>query len=77
MTLEDWRLDEGLTYRALARVLSSGEMHVTWETVRRWCLPEEDALSRAPDRRWMRRIYEVTGGQVTPNDFAGISPQDE
>lgn len=72
MTLEDWRLEEGLTYRALADRLSDANLRVNEETARRWCLPEGDALSRTPDRAWMRRIFEVTDGAVTPNDFAGI-----
>lgn len=72
MTLEDWRLDEGLTHDALAKLLSEENHTVTKETVRRWCLPEDDPLSRTPDRAWMRRIYTVSDGRVTPNDFAGI-----
>lgn len=75
MTLEDWRLDEGLTYLTLADRLSEPNHTVTPETVRRWCLPEGDPLSRTPDRRWLRRIYEISNGQVTPNDFAGIGNQ--
>jgi hypothetical protein len=72
MTLEDWRLIEGLTYKALAAKLSNDNMQVTPETARRWCLPEGDALHRTPDPAWMRRIYGVTAGAVTPNDFAGL-----
>lgn len=76
MTLDDWRLDEGLTFARLAALLSEGFQPVTPETVRRWCLPEGAALSRMPDAPWLRRIYDVTGGKVTPNDFAGIPEQE-
>ena len=72
MKLEDWRLDEGLTHRALADALAYDGRTVTPETVRRWCLPEDDVLSRTPDRGWLRRIHALSGGQVTPNDFAGV-----
>jgi hypothetical protein len=72
MILEAWRLDEVLTHRALADRLAYDGRTVTPETVRRWCLPENDPLSRTPDRGWMRRIHEISNGQVTPNDFAGV-----
>ncbi|MGJ8626276.1 MAG: hypothetical protein ACSHXB_04875 [Sulfitobacter sp.] len=29
-----------------------------------------------PRRKLLERIYEVTGGQVTPNDLTGIHPPD-
>ncbi len=73
MTLEDWRLLEVLTYTQLAERLSEEDQTVAPETVRRWCLPESDELSRMPDRFWLRRIHALTGGKVTADDFAGIS----
>lgn len=72
MTLDDYRLEEGLTYARLAALLSEGNEKVTAETVRRWCLGEDATLRRVPTTKWMRKIYEISGGKVTPNDFAGI-----
>lgn len=72
MTLEDWRLQEGLTNKALAELVSSQDQQVSEETVRRWQLPESSSIHRRPDGPQMRRIFAITGGMVTPNDFAGI-----
>jgi hypothetical protein len=72
MTLEDWRLEEGLTYARLAELLSEKDQAVSAETVRRYCMPEEQSLSRIPDPPMLRKIFRVTQGKVTPNDFAGL-----
>lgn len=72
MTLEDWRLEEGVTYARLAELISTKDHKVSEETVRRWCLSEDHQLSRTPSRAEMRRVYAVTHGAVTPNDFAGL-----
>lgn len=67
MTLHEWRLDEGLTLQRLADALGISE-----ETARRYALPETDPMSRMPDRQMLRKIFSVTGGKVTPNDFVGV-----
>lgn len=72
MTLEDWRLDEGLTYARLAELLTTPDHKVNPELARRWCLEEGQPLRRMPDPPMLRHIYQVTQGQVTPNDFAGL-----
>lgn len=72
MTLDDWRLDQGLSYNRLAEMLSTANQEVKVETVRRWCLPEDAPLARMPDREMLRRIFTVTGGAVGPNDFVGL-----
>jgi hypothetical protein len=75
MTLDDWRLDQGLTFKRLAELLSTENQTVDTETVRRWCMPESATLARMPDRIWLRKIYEVSGGLVAPNDF--VLPPEE
>jgi hypothetical protein len=40
------------------------------ETVRRYRAGE-----REPDFETMSRIFHLTDGQVTPNDWAGVSPR--
>lgn len=72
MTLEDWRLDEGVTYARLAELLSDKDQHVSAETVRRYCMAEDHPLRRNPDPPMLRKIYKLTLGKVTPNDFAGL-----
>lgn len=72
MRLEDWRLEEGLTYAKLADLLSTPDQHVSAETARRYCMEEGEDLRRFPEAAMLRRIYTLTGGKVTPNDFAGL-----
>lgn len=69
MTLDEWRMDQVLSFRQLAERLSSPDQRVDTETVRRWCMTEDAPLARMPDRMWLRKIYTVTEGAVTPNDF--------
>ena len=64
MTLEEWRLKMGRSYARMG-----GELGVSEETARRFCLPEKHALSRFPDRAMLRKIEALTGGQVTAADF--------
>lgn len=45
---------------------------VARETVRRWRTGARD-----PDLETMARIFDLTGGQVTPNDWAGVGPREE
>ncbi|GIQ73215.1 hypothetical protein BraRD5C2_16530 [Bradyrhizobium sp. RD5-C2] len=42
------------------------------ETVRRYRAGE-----REPDKKAMATIFELTGGEVTPNDWVGVGPRTE
>lgn len=60
--LDTWRRDQGLDYQQLA-----GRLMVNHETASRYCKGR-----RIPARDIMRRIYVLTGGKVTANDFYGL-----
>jgi transcriptional regulator with XRE-family HTH domain len=45
---------------------------VSRETVRRYRCGE-----REPDTKTMALIFELTGGEVAPNDWAGVGPRTE
>lgn len=60
MTLDEFRVNKGLSYAALARSL--GANHAT--IVRRWCIGD-----KVPSKRYMAVIIELTQGAVQPNDF--------
>ena len=60
--LDSWRRDQGLDYQQLA-----GRLMVNHETASRYCKGR-----RIPARDIMRRIYTLTHGQVTANDFYGL-----
>jgi transcriptional regulator with XRE-family HTH domain len=59
MTLREWREKKGLTMVELARMLG-----VDKSAVSRW-----ESGERFPSRRFLKKIAEVTGGEVTANDF--------
>jgi len=59
MTLREWREKKGLTMVELARMLG-----VDKSAVSRW-----ESGERFPSRRSLKKIAEVTGGEVTANDF--------
>ncbi len=59
MKLESWRIKEGLSIQDLAERI--GE---SYETTRRYITG-----CRRPQAAQMTKIYVVTGGAVTPNDF--------
>lgn len=69
MRLEDWRQQQGLTIRQLARRLGTAA-----ETVRCACLPPSHRDQRIPRAGLMETIHVVTGGAVTPNDFYDLPP---
>ncbi len=63
MNLKRWMREQGMTQEGLATHLG-----VKQSTISR-------LLSRQlyPSPSLMRRIHEVTGGQVTPNDLIGMN----
>lgn len=64
MKLREWRQEQGLSDAELARRLSTGR-----ENVRRYQLPPDHPQFQMPRKDMMRRIYELTDGQVTANEF--------
>lgn len=63
MTLKDWLAKSEDSIPTLAARIGRSP-----EAVRRYAAGE-----RIPDRETMPLIVEVTGGEVTPNDFFGIN----
>lgn len=63
MQLRDWLTREGMTFSEMGeKIQRSGE------AVRRYALGE-----RIPDRETMPKIITETAGEVTANDFFGVS----
>lgn len=64
MTLDEWRLHRSLTYRELGKLIGCpvGMAYA-------YCLEPQATESRLPGFDRMRRIHEISSGQVTPNDF--------
>lgn len=61
MRLAEWRKQEGYTQQRLADEL---------ETAQSWiALIERSNDAKVPAPELMRRIYRLTRGAVTPNDF--------
>ena len=59
MTLNDWLLESGLTNAEFARMVPCHIITVSgWRT-----------HATLPRRNFLRRIMELTGGKVTPNDW--------
>ena len=67
MQLDDYRRQNGMTYAELASKLGAAEATVA----RRWCLPSGQKGRAIPNEHFMRRIIEVSGSEVLPNDFYG------
>jgi len=65
MTLDEYRLANGLSYKALAEKLGFKEATVA----RRWCLPKDHPQALTPSSRNLTLILNVTMSSVTPNDF--------
>jgi hypothetical protein len=65
MTLEEYRLQNSLSYKKLAEKLGFKEATVA----RRWCLPKDHNQALTPSSRNLSLILQVTMGSVTPNDF--------
>jgi hypothetical protein len=65
MTFDDWMSTTKTSNSAFGlRAGTSGE------TVRRYRSGE-----REPDTKTMALIFDLTGGLVTPNDWAGVGPR--
>jgi len=65
MRFADWLIRTGTTDAAFA--VRAGKSR---ETVRRW-----KAGEREPDSEAMAQIFDLTDGQVTPNDWVGVGPR--
>ena len=65
MTLDEYRLENSLSYKKLAEKLGFKEATVA----RRWCLPKDHSQALTPSSRNLSLILQVTMGSVTPNDF--------
>lgn len=66
MTLQQWLEKEGLTPTDLAK-----RMNRPQPTVARYV-----SGKRIPEPPIMKEIFEVTGGEVSPNDFYGCMPNE-
>lgn len=64
MKLSDWLAEREITAAAFARRIGVHRM-----TVLRWLDPPAEGPVPRPSWRQLAKIYEETGGQVTPNDF--------
>jgi transcriptional regulator with XRE-family HTH domain len=66
MRLADWRKEQGYTQQQLADQLGVNQSAVSyWERSLNPYLPQPDA---------MRRIFALTRGAVSPNDFYDLPP---
>lgn len=65
MTLNQWRIKKGYSYRLLAKMVGASHASV----VRRWCLGMDDEDFMIPKPKYMLQILELTAGEVQPNDF--------
>lgn len=64
MLIREWRLKRGLSFRAVAELVGVANGTV----VRRW-----ETGDCIPRREEMQRLFDISGGEVTPNDFYGIA----
>lgn len=64
MKLAAWRKSKGLTQWALAQALGCSQSYVS--QIER----AHDALM--PGKDMLAKIYELTGGEVQPNDFVDL-----
>lgn len=62
--LAQWMFDRGLVPADL-----SASLQVSSETIRRYCLPIGHPERRRPHGAVMRRIVNLTSGEVQPPDF--------
>lgn len=64
MRLGDWLRKEGRTHKRFAHELGC------WRSqVERWAVEPTNPRHAVPRPATMIRIFEITGGEVTPNDF--------
>lgn len=64
MKLYEWIRAHNMTYESFAELVGAKDNSV----VHKWCM-----AGAVPRRSMMQRIFEITGGQVTPNDFFDLS----
>ncbi|MBR9970828.1 XRE family transcriptional regulator [Magnetospirillum sulfuroxidans] len=62
MTFDEWTKSEGLTWERTAALIGAANASVA----------RKYSLGTIPRPTTMRRIYAVSGGKVTPNDFYGL-----
>lgn len=67
MTLHDYLKQNNLTAQQFAPLIG-----VKWAAIYRYI-----SGVRIPTKPIMKKIFEVTGGAVTPNDILGIPPKDK
>lgn len=67
--LARWLFDRNMSIRAAARLFDTSH-----ETLRRVVLPLADPGARVPYPALMRRIIELTNGEIRPGDW--YPPQD-
>jgi 3,4-dihydroxy 2-butanone 4-phosphate synthase/GTP cyclohydrolase II len=65
MTLREWIATEGISYSEAGRRLGVSPGHIGDMLAERFW----------PGRETMRKIFERTDGQVTPNDFLGLAAE--
>lgn len=65
MTLDEW-----MNITKTSNSEAGRQLGCAAETVRRYRAKERD-----PDLDTQRRIFALSGGQVTPNDWAGVGPR--
>jgi transcriptional regulator with XRE-family HTH domain len=63
MNLENFRKKQKLTYKGLAKFLEIEGVSIA-TTALRWCKGE-----RMPRAEYMKKIFRLTKGKVTPGDF--------
>ena len=66
------RFDDWMTVSNISNSAFGGRMGVSGETIRRYRAGE-----REPDQRVMAIIFDLTDGDVTPNDWCGVGPRSE
>jgi transcriptional regulator with XRE-family HTH domain len=69
VTLREWREKTDLSRRELAE-----QLRTDTATIFRWELPRGHADKRIPTAGFMDRIYQITKGEVSPNDFYDLTP---
>ena len=64
MKFNNWLRKEGLTHQEFVTFAQSKSLNVSKGAVSKWCNGQ-----RIPRKIEMIQIYQVTNGEVTPNDF--------
>lgn len=67
MKLSIWLKKEGLTHDDFLLYLQNNDASVSKGAIDKWCNGQ-----RIPRKDDMRKIYTVTNGEVTANDFYNI-----